>query len=79
MFFTRQRQVQTAWNYESGIGKINVLSGSDIEKQIQMIELTEEDLDIIHGLKPYINEKLECYYGYLLQKSRKGEFIIQDY
>ena len=59
MFFTRQKQVQTAWNYESGIGKINVLSGSDIEKQIQIIELTEEDLDIIHELKPYIDEKLD--------------------
>ena len=45
--------------FETGVGKINVLSGSDIERQIQVIELTEEDLDIIHGLKPYINEKLD--------------------
>ena len=59
MFFTRQKQRQATWNYESGVGKINVVSGSDIERQIQIIELTEEDLDIIHGLKPYIDEKLD--------------------
>ena len=82
MFFTKQRHVQTAWNYESGIGKIHVLGGSDIEKQIQMIGLTEEDLDLIHALQPVLNENLNRITDHFysnLEKERLLVKIINDH
>ncbi|MHA6260764.1 protoglobin domain-containing protein [Sporosarcina sp. CAU 1771] len=34
-------------------------SGSDIEKQVKMIALTDEDLRIIHNLQPFVTEEIE--------------------
>ncbi|MEK4229225.1 globin-coupled sensor protein [Solibacillus sp. FSL H8-0538] len=36
-----------------------ISKGSDIEKQVQMIGLTREDLRIISNLKPFLNEQIE--------------------
>src|SRR5690606_12639070 len=42
---------------------INVISGSDIEKQIQMISLTEQDLIVINSLQPLILANIEYIVG----------------
>ena len=44
MFFTRQKQRQATWTFETGVGKINVAGGSDIERQIQSLNLQKKTL-----------------------------------
>src|SRR3954469_2838212 len=59
MFFIKQKQAHSTWEITKGIGRIDVRSGSDVEKQLTMIGLTTEDLDIIHSLQPFVKEKLD--------------------
>src|SRR3954451_20850883 len=59
MFFIKQKQAHSTWEITKGIGKIDVRGGSDVEKQLTMIGLTTEDLDIIHSLQPFVKEKLD--------------------
>lgn len=81
MFFSKRKQPSTNWFVQTGIGKINVLHGSDIEKQIEIIGLTEQDLDIIHALQPLITDKIDGivdhFYGNL-QRERSLVKIIND-
>ena len=77
MFFTKQKQRQATWTFETGVGKINVSSGSDIERQIQLIGLTEEDLDLIHSLQPYLNDKLTTITDYFYSKLEKEKLLIK--
>ena len=77
MFFTKQKQRQATWTFETGVGKINVSSGSDIERQIQLIGLTEEDLDLIHSLQPYLNEKLTTITDYFYQNLEREKLLVK--
>ena len=77
MFFTKQKQRQATWTFETGVGKINVAGGSDIERQIQLIGLTEEDLDLIHSLQPYLNEKLTTITDYFYSKLEKEKLLVK--
>ncbi|MBS4179128.1 globin-coupled sensor protein [Lederbergia citrea] len=42
-----------------GKGELNIKSGSDVEKQLKMIELTVEDLQIINRIQPFVIEKID--------------------
>lgn len=59
VFFTRQKQEKKTWEPTKGTGKIALSNGSVIKRQLEMISLTNDDLDIIHALQPFIKEKLE--------------------
>jgi len=59
VFFIKQKQKKQTWNLAKGIGKIELSDESDIKKQLKMIGLTSEDLDVIHALQPFITEKLD--------------------
>ncbi|WP_428909546.1 protoglobin domain-containing protein [Niallia sp. Krafla_26] len=82
MFFRKQKQTSSVWRFETGIGKINVPSNSDIKKQIEVIGLTEEDLDIIHALQPFVVEKLDMiteHFYYNLEKESSLFTIINKH
>ena len=74
MFFTKKRQAK--WDYETGVGKIDVARGSDIERQIQLISLTEDDLDMIHSLQPYINVKLTTITDHFYNHLEKEKLLV---
>nr|WP_071396115.1 protoglobin domain-containing protein [Bacillus tuaregi] len=59
MFFTKQKQEKQTWEPIRGAGKIVISNESVIKRQLEMISLTIEDLDIIHALQPFIKEKLD--------------------
>ncbi|MBS4205788.1 globin-coupled sensor protein [Lederbergia citrea] len=42
-----------------GKGELNINSNSDVEKQLKMIELTVEDLQIINRIQPFVIEKID--------------------
>ena len=58
MFFTKQKKPTSNWTVQTGVGKIDILKGSDIEKQIKITGITEKDLDILHALQPIIADKM---------------------
>nr|WP_246569910.1 globin-coupled sensor protein [Lentibacillus saliphilus] len=46
-------------NIESGNGEISLQRGSEVEKQLKMIGLTTEDLQIINTLQPFVLEDVD--------------------
>lgn len=63
MMFVKNKEKKSNFNIFNGKGEINVISGSDIEKQIQMISLTEQDLIVINSLQPLILANIEYIVG----------------
>ena len=63
MLFVKTKEKDETLNIYNGVGKINIDRGSNIEKQIQMISLTEEDLKVINSLKPLILERIDYIVG----------------
>ncbi|QGQ44480.1 globin-coupled sensor protein [Metabacillus sediminilitoris] len=63
MFFKKVKQSYDRIQITNGKAAINVSPGSDIEKQIQMIALTKEDLEIIHALQPFVAENIDKIVG----------------
>lgn len=59
VFFKKVKQSYDRLQITNGKAAINVSPGSDIEKQIQMIALTKEDLEIIHALQPFVAENID--------------------
>ncbi|MBT2688803.1 globin-coupled sensor protein [Bacillus sp. ISL-47] len=58
MFFKKSNIISENQVFLKGNGELIIPNGSDIEKQIQMIGLTVEDLQIINGLQPYVQENI---------------------
>ena len=66
MIFEKIRKPKERIELAKGNAKINIKSGSAIDKQIKMIALTLDDLKMINILQPYvmenINEIVEQFY-----------------
>ena len=58
MIFEKIRKPKERIELAKGNAKINIKSGSAIEKQIKMIALTLDDLRIINIIQPYVLEKI---------------------
>ncbi|MGG1290289.1 globin-coupled sensor protein [Bacillus smithii] len=58
MIFKRTEQENSYFHFENGKGDISIAKGSEIEKQLIMIDLTEKDLHIIHAIQPFVIEKI---------------------
>lgn len=58
MLFRKNKNTEITQKFSIGTGEINIPRGSDVEKQIHMIGLTVYDLQIINGLKPYIEKNI---------------------
>ncbi|GAA0292078.1 heme-based aerotactic transducer [Gracilibacillus halotolerans] len=63
MLFVKTKEKNDTFNIYNGVGKINIDRGSNIEKQIQMISLTEEDLKVINSIQPLILERIDYIVG----------------
>ncbi|EHL72234.1 hypothetical protein HMPREF1015_02346 [Bacillus smithii 7_3_47FAA] len=59
MIFKRTQQENSYFHFENGKGDISIAKGSEIEKQLIMIDLTEKDLYIIHAIQPFVIEKID--------------------
>lgn len=59
MIFKRTEQENSYFHFENGKGDISIAKGSEIEKQLIMIDLTEKDLYIIHAIQPFVIEKID--------------------
>ncbi|MEK3644522.1 globin-coupled sensor protein [Aeribacillus sp. FSL M8-0235] len=59
MIFKRTKQENSYFNFDQGKGNISITKGSEIEKQILMIDLTEKDLQIINAIQPFVIEKID--------------------
>ncbi len=82
MFFIKQKQEQQAWDLAKGIGKIDISDGTDVKKQLEMIGMTTDDLDVIHALQPFIKEKLDMIadqYYWTLEQEPSLVKIIKAY
>ncbi|UOE74759.1 globin-coupled sensor protein [Parageobacillus thermoglucosidasius] len=58
MIFKRTKRENSNVNFENGRGDISITKGSEIEKQITMIGLTEKDLHIINAIQPFVIENI---------------------
>ena len=60
MFFkkTSQEKKEMVLNKDGKAG-LDIPTGADIEKQVQMIGLTQEDLQILNYLQPLVNDQIE--------------------
>jgi heme-based aerotactic transducer len=59
VIFKRTEQENSYFHFENGKGDISIAKGSEIEKQLIMIDLTEKDLYIIHAIQPFVIEKID--------------------
>jgi len=59
VIFKRTQQENSHFHFENGKGDISIAKGSEIEKQLIMIDLTEKDLHIIHAIQPFVIEKID--------------------
>ncbi|MED0714213.1 globin-coupled sensor protein [Aeribacillus composti] len=59
MIFKRTKQENSYFNFDHGKGNISITKGSEIERQILMIDLTEKDLQIINAIQPFVIEKID--------------------
>lgn len=59
MFFKKIKQETVKLNRENIRGQLDINQDSDIYKQVNMIDLSEKDLQIIHSLKPFVTEKID--------------------
>ena len=59
MIFDKLRKPKERIELANGNAKINIKSGSAIDKQIKMIALTLDDLRIINILQPYVMENID--------------------
>nr|WP_249306195.1 globin-coupled sensor protein [Lederbergia citrea] len=59
MIFDKFRKTTGKTEEAMGKGELNIKSGSDVEKQLKMIELTVEDLQIINRIQPFVIEKID--------------------
>ena len=59
MIFEKLRKPKERIELANGNAKINIKSGSAIDKQIKMIALTLDDLRIINILQPYVMENID--------------------
>ena len=59
MIFKKLRKPKERIELANGNAKINIKSGSAIDKQIKMIALTLDDLRIINILQPYVMENID--------------------
>jgi len=59
VIFKRTKQENSYFNFDQGKGNISITKGSEIEKQILMIDLTEKDLQIINAIQPFVIEKID--------------------
>jgi len=58
VLFKRTKRENSNVNFENGRGDISITKGSEIEKQITMIGLTEKDLHIINAIQPFVIENI---------------------
>ncbi|MDG5788799.1 globin-coupled sensor protein [Evansella sp. AB-P1] len=59
MFFKKKNNSNSDFNFESQHGKIIIPKNSELERQVQMINLTEVDLNIIYSIQPFVEENIE--------------------
>jgi len=59
VIFKRTKQENSYFNFDQGKGNISITKGSEIERQILMIDLTEKDLQIINAIQPFVIEKID--------------------
>nr|WP_249308769.1 globin-coupled sensor protein [Lederbergia citrea] len=59
MIFDKFRKTTGKTEEAMGKGELNINSNSDVEKQLKMIELTVEDLQIINRIQPFVIEKID--------------------
>ena len=59
MIFEKIRKPKERIELAKGNAKINIKSGSAIDKQIKMIALTLDDLRMINILQPYVMENID--------------------
>ena len=58
MIFLKTKQETARLQFEHVKAELNIVSGSEVEKQIQMIGLGKEDLQVIHAIQPFVMEKI---------------------
>lgn len=59
MIFKKPKQLRETFNLENAQGQIAVEMGSEIEKQIKMIDLSETDLKRINSIQPFVLENID--------------------
>ncbi|HWO96406.1 MAG TPA: globin-coupled sensor protein [Bacillus sp. (in: firmicutes)] len=59
MIFRKVQKKSEKLNLEKTRAELNIHRGSDVEKQIQMIGLTKEDLKVINGIQPFVIQKID--------------------
>lgn len=77
MFFTKQKQEKQTWNLAKGIGRIAISNDAEIKRQLDMIGLTTEDLDVIHALQPFIHEKLDMIVNHYYRTIEQEQSLVQ--
>ncbi|HZG73424.1 MAG TPA: globin-coupled sensor protein [Chondromyces sp.] len=59
MWLKRFKQPSKTIEYTEGKGELNIQRGSEVETQLEMIGLTEEDLRLVNGIQPFVNENID--------------------
>ncbi|UOQ95429.1 globin-coupled sensor protein [Halobacillus shinanisalinarum] len=60
LFATKTKAKQPSFTFDEGFkGVIQIERGSDLEKQLKMINLTNDDLSVLKSLQPFVSENIE--------------------
>ncbi|SIS40085.1 globin-coupled sensor protein [Salimicrobium flavidum] len=59
LFGRRKSETANESKEETVLGRIEVEEGSDLEKQLKMIHMTEEDLGVLNSLEPVFEEHVQ--------------------
>ncbi|WP_404454464.1 protoglobin domain-containing protein [Oceanobacillus kapialis] len=82
----KQKQVKNSHTLQQAASEMNptieVTPGSDLEKQLKMLDLKREDFAIAMALKPYVEEDnkkiVDCFYG-SIEQNPKLIAIIEEH
>ncbi|UOR10854.1 globin-coupled sensor protein [Halobacillus amylolyticus] len=60
LFATKTKTKQPSFTFDEEFkGSIQIERGSDLEKQLKMIHLTNDDLSVLKSLQPFVSENIE--------------------
>ncbi|WP_079477652.1 globin-coupled sensor protein [Halobacillus salinus] len=63
MLFKKKQERTRASLGEGQKGRINLTEGSELEKQLKMVDLNETDLAVLRSLKPVVDQHIESIVG----------------
>lgn len=77
MFFKKKKEspgVELGENFE---GKITLSRGSEVEKQLKMIGMTEGDLAVLKSLQPFVNQHMDSIVDQFYQNLNHEQTLTQ--